>query len=338
MIIKPTMKFEMPKVKRFKLEEPDSEGHDGCSEIQKKRRMSEFYSHGDVEDFSSGSGSRSSEVSHWGCGNGEVQSNSNSVPLTVKDRCLDVPRPPLLKSSRGRLQTLPSRFSDSILDTWKNGGMRTEDGGYSFESDKGFVEVDRVGKSDGYGLKNSVLYEYPFAGTKVYERKRVDSSTVGRKMVRTESNISGVSFEAVDQKLNGNVGKRKDVYRPEDFALGDLVWAKCGKRYPAWPAMVIDPLLEAPEPVLSCCVPDALCVMFFGYSKNGTQRVIFSENFVSCRKLIFVFWWSSQRIINGQDYAWVKQGMIFPFKEFMDRCVVGWYWLWLLIQDYWGFN
>lgn len=23
-----------------------------------------------------------------------------------------------------------------------------------------------------------------------------------------------------------------------------------------------------------------------------------------------------------QDYAWVKQGMVFPFSEFLDRCVV----------------
>lgn len=27
---------------------------------------------------------------------------------------------------------------------------------------------------------------------------------------------------------------------------------------------------------------------------------------------------------DGQDYAWVKQGMIFPFMEFMDRYVAGW--------------
>lgn len=25
----------------------------------------------------------------------------------------------------------------------------------------------------------------------------------------------------------------------------------------------------------------------------------------------------------GQDYAWAKQGMIFPFLKFMDRCVCG---------------
>lgn len=29
----------------------------------------------------------------------------------------------------------------------------------------------------------------------------------------------------------------------------------------------------------------------------------------------------SKRIMNWQDYAWVKQGMIFPFSEFMNRCV-----------------
>lgn len=23
----------------------------------------------------------------------------------------------------------------------------------------------------------------------------------------------------------------------------------------------------------------------------------------------------------GQDYAWVKRGMIFPFMDFVDRCV-----------------
>ncbi|MCI29659.1 histone-lysine N-methyltransferase ATX3-like, partial [Trifolium medium] len=64
-----------------------------------------------------------------------------------------------------------------------------------------------------------------------------------------------------------------------------------GKRYPAWPAVVIDPMSQAPYSVLNCFVPDALCVMFYGYSKNGTQR----------------------------DYAWVKQGMIFPFSEFLNR-------------------
>jgi len=84
-------------------------------------------------------------------------------------------------------------------------------------------------------------------------------------------NKTGFSYSGMMSKEN--VQKRKELYKPEDFALGDIVWAKCGRRYPAWPAVVIDPILQAPETVLSCCVPGAICVMFFGYSKNGTQRV-----------------------------------------------------------------
>ncbi|KAK7275362.1 hypothetical protein RIF29_16478 [Crotalaria pallida] len=267
----------MPKLKRCKLEEANSEDYE-CSAIRKKPKANGVYSLGmlgDDDDFSSGSGSWCSEGSYGG--GAEVQSNSNSMT-----------RPPLLRSLRGRVQTLPSRFSDSILDTWKDRGG--EDGNNStclVEEGVGISDCDEYGsrnsrccsgvKDDGMELDD--------------ERERADSLSIGRRTVKTESNTSGLSFEGVDQMPNGNGGKRKEIYKPQDFALGDIVWAKCGKRYPTWPAVVIDPLLQAPNSVLSCCVPGALCVMFFGYSKNGTQR----------------------------DYAWVKQGMIFPFARFMDR-------------------
>ncbi|RDX76501.1 Histone-lysine N-methyltransferase ATX3, partial [Mucuna pruriens] len=251
MIVKRTMKTETPNLKRCKMEEADSD-----NAIPKKRRVNGFYSlgmPGDAEYFSSGSGSWSSEGSYWGGGGGggEVQSNSNSVPLNRKTAAR---RPPLLRSSRGRLQTLPSRFNDSVLDTWKKA---EENGESSFEDgDKSFVEDGRGGIGVKVEKSDSVCY----------------SSSVGRRtVVMAESNTSGLSFEGVDQKPIDE--KRKEVYKPEDFALGDIVWAKCGKRYPAWPAVVIDPVLEAPNSVLSCCVPGALCVMFFGYSKNGSQRV-----------------------------------------------------------------
>lgn len=26
--------------------------------------------------------------------------------------------------------------------------------------------------------------------------------------------------------------------------------------------------------------------------------------------------------VNVQDYAWVKRGMIFPFVDYVDRCVI----------------
>ncbi|KAK9121966.1 hypothetical protein Syun_019583 [Stephania yunnanensis] len=99
-----------------------------------------------------------------------------------------------------------------------------------------------------------------------------------------------IGLPTVDRSRD-SVEKRRGFYRPEDFVLGDIVWAKSGKRYPAWPAIVIDPMLQAPDAVLSSCIPGAICVMFFGYSGNGNRR----------------------------DYAWVKHGMIFPFIDYVDR-------------------
>lgn len=84
--------------------------------------------------------------------------------------------------------------------------------------------------------------------------------------------------------------RRRDFFRVEEFVAGDIIWAKSGKRYPAWPATVIDPILQAPEAVLNCCIAGAICVMYFGYSRNGER-----------------------------DYAWVKDGMIFPFIDYLDR-------------------
>ena len=46
--------------------------------------------------------------------------------------------------------------------------------------------------------------------------------------------------------------------------LGDIVLG-------IWPEIVIDPMFEAPEAVLSSCVADAIVSCFFGYSKNGKQ-------------------------------------------------------------------
>uniref|UniRef100_A0A7N0RAY6 Uncharacterized protein n=1 Tax=Kalanchoe fedtschenkoi TaxID=63787 RepID=A0A7N0RAY6_KALFE len=84
---------------------------------------------------------------------------------------------------------------------------------------------------------------------------------------------------------------RRDACKLAMFRVGDIVWAKLGRRYPAWPAIVINPLTDAPDVVLKCCIADALCVMYFGFSKNKKQR----------------------------EYSWVKRGMIFPFAENLRR-------------------
>ncbi|KAJ4828953.1 hypothetical protein Tsubulata_028376 [Turnera subulata] len=219
-------------------------GGEDCSEdeegyayrfIPKKRKMSGYYNPtglcNGISDFSGGSGSGCSEGPYW-----ENEVRSNSRPAKGGHS-----RPPLLKSSRGRAQRLPSRFNDSVLD---ESGSNLEEDEFSdcrddFDSNGlGFGKLGSGEDKFGFGRPNSS-----------YQFKGFEYRNCGTKYLSTR------------------------------------------KRYPWWPAVVIDPILNAPEAVLSCCVPGAICLMFYGYSKNGTQR----------------------------DYAWVKQGMIFPFAEFMDR-------------------
>ncbi|XP_048562524.1 histone-lysine N-methyltransferase ATX4-like isoform X2 [Triticum urartu] len=134
-------------------------------------------------------------------------------------------------------------------------------------------------------------------------------SNAGEKCAPEKTPVVGAVVPSTSNAGTGNVGlegrspvveckpkqeaevRREDFYWPEDFVLGDVVWARSGKKSPAWPALVINPLQHAPEVVLNSCVPGALCVMFFGYSAGGQNR----------------------------DYGWVKQGMIFPFVEYLDR-------------------
>ncbi|CAN6880047.1 unnamed protein product [Brassica oleracea] len=157
----------------------------------------------------------------------------------------EAPRPPLPRTSRGRIRTLPSRFKDSVLDNWRKDGKNVSEG-----------EVERCRKEKATSLKSKQLEE---ARACVVDRERED--------------------------------ERVGSYGPENFYSGDLVWAKPGRSEPFWPAIVIDPLTQAPELVLRSCVPDSACVVFFGHSGNDNER----------------------------DYAWVRRGMIFPFMDYVAR-------------------
>jgi hypothetical protein len=224
---------------------------------------------------------------------------------------------------------------------WKNEECRIDDtdleigDGEFVDSEDFYSEKYRYNSKFGFGSSHS----YPFYGIEGHgqvgqfgcnnfhyrkgSNKKFLSS--GNPLIE-DGVVPRYGYTGLDKLRRERAKKKKDVYRPEDFALGDIVWAKCGKRYPWWPAVVIDPILKAPDAVLSCCVPGALCVMFYGYSKNGTQRVYFSclfsrfshRSFYCLVRLVHF-----KLMLNGneQDYAWVKQGMIFPFAEFMDRYV-----------------
>ncbi|KAL5155723.1 Histone-lysine N-methyltransferase ATX3 [Glycine soja] len=271
MIIKRSLKTGLQKRKQYKPEncdnlaiqkEPKPENCDN-SAVQKKQR---------VNEVSSAEGGAS--------GSSEVQSNSNSVDsngtiqgLVPQSEEVQPPRP-----SRGRAKKLPRRFSDSVF--YERFGLVDEN-----KNTLQYI-ADKRNQRDSPCSPNSIESgDFEFSVKTV--KKTVNG---GRKLLVKEKSNDAAGHSSNSEGVDGN-GKKKDIFKLDDFVLGDIVWAKCGKKHPAWPAVVIDPLLQAPKSVLSCCVPGALCVMFFGYSKIGKQR----------------------------DYAWVKQGMIFPFLEFMDR-------------------
>ncbi|KAA8516176.1 hypothetical protein F0562_019355 [Nyssa sinensis] len=340
MIVKRTMKFEMPNLKRCKVEDFDCEDDDACSVNPKKQKTNGYYSipirgfgqvHGeDVEDYDSIVNSWCTGVS---CYAGEVESNSkNHRGRGVVAQSLEGYRPPLFKSSRGRVQVLPSRFNDSVIDSWKKD--RSNDGEtvmfndermkhgspycgaqvfkkrhiedkFNFEKQKFNqfsveAEEGEVGCTGFKDIDTKIYSSFHCTGLKDFEAKMYSSSHSSVTSIN-QANFSPLveteeyppksfnSFTGVEKLAKVKTEKRKDFYRPEDFVLGDIVWAKSGRKYPAWPAIVIDPLWQAPETVLRACVPGTICVMFYGPSKNG------------------------------RDYAWVKQGMIFPFLDYMDR-------------------
>ncbi|KAL5796020.1 hypothetical protein ACOSQ2_000840 [Xanthoceras sorbifolium] len=268
--------------------------------------------HGQVDEFSSGSGSWISEGAS--CLVSEFESKSKNFNYKRRDtnRSSNRFRPPVLKSTKGRTQMLPSKYDDSVLIV---GDTDSSIGDDEDDNDGGFLEVKeefgkkyngmcyvrdkfRFGRSNYYSLGEKGLgyVDYNNFDPREYLVSRRSVMPTRHNLnpltlVDNKQYMAGFSSRSRERLKQVKGKKRKDVYKPEDFALDDLVWAKCGRTYPAWPAIVIDPIVQAPEAVLRCCVPGALCVMFFGYSKNGTQR----------------------------DYGWVKQGMIFPFAEFMDR-------------------
>lgn len=315
MMVKRAVKVEMPKLKRCKAEENESGGEgESCSASPKKLKTDELFTVPikELEDY------RTSLVDSF-CREalsyaGEVESSLGLAEApTSLEKAFEVRsnKLPLLKSSRGRIQVLPSKFNDSVLPSWRKEQSQQEqellclnekDDGEALPRKKRFKlegsNIDKhFPKNQHIHLPSSVKFEdreFSNMRSKDCSRSSVTSVGEGGSSVVVESGEYGPRAQwgsaREDNFRKETVGKKKDFFEPGDFVLGDIVWAKCGKNYPPWPAVVVDPLCQAPESVLRACVPGTICVMFYGYSRSG-QR----------------------------DYGWVKAGMIFPFQEYIDR-------------------
>ncbi|KAL5719182.1 hypothetical protein ACHQM5_011996 [Ranunculus cassubicifolius] len=258
----------------------------------------------------------------WGKYSGcDDDSGITEVSVEVESEAKIENLPPLVRTSRGRNQVLPSRLRDSVIEplkkvdihtTCNNAGVKKEKFGtkndelllFSNNVDKGKVSEDTF---SGFQLyENKVEEDIGYLGYKSFSSRkftRLHSSDTSLHetvvQVAESPPLTVVDDFPKSSELTGgemvvikeNVYKRKDFFRPEDFSLGDVVWARSGKRYPLWPGIVIDPVSKAPDAVLKSCIVGTICVMFFGFSNNGKER----------------------------DYAWVKHGMIFPFIDYVDR-------------------
>ncbi|GJN06460.1 hypothetical protein PR202_ga24189 [Eleusine coracana subsp. coracana] len=205
----------------------------------------------------------------------------------------ELPAATMPSAKRRRDYVVPSRFTESVpLPAAKRAALEVEPQQAEGDGEVYDVEVrvdDSKGASFG-AVKTTVWTPDPPQPTEVelYRACRNISrsvSAVSGSVVTSVSNAgadigAGGSVElevtpaVVECKPKREAGdKKEDFYWPEDFVLGDVVWARSGKKCPAWPAVVIDPMQHAPEVVLNSCIPGALCVMFFGYSAGGHSRL-----------------------------------------------------------------
>ncbi|KAF8675846.1 hypothetical protein HU200_047337 [Digitaria exilis] len=88
--------------------------------------------------------------------------------------------------------------------------------------------------------------------------------------------------------------KEEIFHCTEKFVYGDIVWAKLGKRQPMWPGVVVDPTHEASAEAMPPRPHgvSVVCVMLFGWCTE------FSDE---------------------KKYVWVRQGLIFPFADYMEQ-------------------
>ncbi|KAG8055997.1 hypothetical protein GUJ93_ZPchr0001g29846 [Zizania palustris] len=230
-------------------------------------------------------------------------------------------RPPVVRTSRGRAQVLPSRFNDSVLiDPWKKEKpakppVPTKPLQLAPKSEVLYRKGAIVNRSatlseldeDDDGGNNDDDYEEA-------ERYQAGRSFVAsRKYSMSLSTLTSVHDEPYSYYHRKGLMKRqhKDEEEEEvveeeeeeggelfhwsnDFVYGDIVWARLGKRQPVWPGVVVDPALQAAAEALPPHPHGGavLCVMLFGWAAEfGDEK----------------------------KFIWVRQGGIFPFMEYMDR-------------------
>ena len=312
MIIKRNLKSQMPNLKRCKL--ADSVGQvDESSAARKKRKLNGYYPLNLLGEVAAGiiplklhdilgpknKGITASWSTQMSCSTMKMEPKSTSresLAREAKKRPAEAPRPPLVRTSRGRVQVLPSRFNDSVIENWRKDSktsMRDHslDEEFKCKKDKSSFKTPKICNGTPKKTHNPEKLGFKFVKCPALCEEEGDEPAGMefknfdfRKYSSSRSSLTSLHETVVkDEKFpvdgSPKQTKPKDgLYGPEDFYSGDIVWAKAGRKEPFWPAIVIDPITQAPELVLRACVADAACIMFFGYSGTENQRVCMANN------------------------------------------------------------
>ncbi|KAJ7538565.1 hypothetical protein O6H91_11G054400 [Diphasiastrum complanatum] len=230
-----------------------------------------------------------------------------------------------LKHPRNR--ALPAWLRDSVLPPWKKGGPkdpiqcsedsrqnRKENISRTFLSSDETLTNNQTTCSSHTSLSGGEKRKCKLAKSLIHGNKKaipiavqkrpklpgglseveagLDSMKISNSAVLVERDLDPSVSQCASRHFASN--NMPALHPLEDFDVGDIVWAKssCKKNDPCWPAKVVDPWNDTPESVRSMCVPGRLCVMFYGSSRaKGRER----------------------------DYAWVRQGMLFPFIDYLEK-------------------
>lgn len=234
-------------------------------------------------------------------GGGGAASDSRCVrpPKSKK-----VSRPPLVRTSRGRVQVLPSRFNDSILDNWKKESknavrdsaldteyvpVKQKDNRVSLKPLTIHGDVNSNRKQNEETTKQYKCRKFsPLSEDEIAELRNdgLRGSRSDSKKFRRDSSMTLLEHsedDDDDDEYEECIDGIDRLYSTKDFGEGDIVWAIPGNHCPAWPAIVLNQESQVPAQVFNYRIAGAVCVMFFGYSGNGTQRVNF------CPYLFFSF-------------------------------------------------
>ncbi|XP_074582265.1 histone-lysine N-methyltransferase ATX4-like [Curcuma longa] len=207
-------------------------------------------------------------------------------------------RPPVVrKTSSGRAQVLPSRFNDSVLiDPWKKEKPKATASDPDFESSFGSVLPNSVSVYDEeeryLACRNIGLKKYSLLrNSSTYLQEGFKERNGRFAQVRDQPSYVCKPKAVKEKSVKETKKQRKTNIQPDEFACGDVVWAKLGRDSAVWPAMVIDPVQQGLVQSSNACISGAISIMLFGKQESRNER----------------------------EYAWVKQETVFPFVDFVDR-------------------